>query len=132
MKAEDHERRRRIWELLVYEDPALTDVIKTITEEFETSKQTVEADLDSIDEWLPKLDLFREVQGVALLAELRQNRQRLYEMAGEARDDDELVEERKIRAEINRSLNMERYLSDSSLNTTPAADTAEMIEKGLF
>lgn len=132
MKAEDHERRRRIWELLVYEDPALTDVIKTITEEFETSRETVEADLDSIDEWLPKLDLFRQVQGVALLAELRQNRQRLYEMAGEARDDDELVEERKIRAEINRSLNMERYLSDSSLNTTPAADTAEMIGKGLF
>ncbi|MFC7008526.1 hypothetical protein [Halalkalicoccus salilacus] len=132
MKAEDHERRRRIWELLVYEDPALTDVIKTITEEFETSKQTVEADLDSIDEWLPKLDLFRQVQGVALLAELRQNRQRLYEMAGEARDDDELVEERKIRAEINRSLNMERYLSDSSLNTTPVANKPEMLEDQLF
>lgn len=132
MKAEDHERRRRIWELLVYEDSALTDVIETITEEFETSRETVEADVDSIDEWLPKLDLFRQVPGVALLAELRQNRQRLYEMAEEARDDEELVEERKIRAEINRSLNMERHLSDSSLNTTPAADTAEMIEKGLF
>lgn len=132
MRAEDHERRQRIWELLVYEDPALTDVIETITDEFETSRETVEADLNSIDEWLPKLDLFREVQGVALLAELRQNRQRLYEMAAEARDDDELVQERKIRAEINRSLNMERHLTDSSLNTAPTDEVDELIEQELF
>lgn len=132
MRAEDHERRQRIWELLVYEDPALREVIETITDEFDTSRETVEDDLNSIDEWLPKLDLFREVQGVSLLAELRQNRQRLYEMAEEARDQDELVEERKIRAEINRSLNMERHLSDSSLNTTPMNEVDEMIEKSLF
>lgn len=116
----------------MYEDPALTEVIETITDEFDTSRETVEADLNSIDEWLPKLDLFREVQGVSLLAELRQNRQRLYEMAEEARDQDELVEERKIRAEINRSLNMERHLNDSSLNTTPMNEMEETLNKALF
>lgn len=125
MNPEKHERRQRIWELIVRDDRVLTDIIATITEEFNVSTETVEDDIDTIDEWLPELDLLREVQGISLLAELRQNRQRLHQMADEAHNQGESTQERQIRAEINRSLNLERQLSNSSIQITKQKDAME-------
>lgn len=77
-------------------------------------EDTVEDDIQNVHRWLPKLDIFRDVQGVSLLAELRENRRRLYQMV-ETACDQEFPDELKIRSEINRSINMERHMADSSM-----------------
>lgn len=41
MNPEKHERRQRIWELIVRDDRVLTDIIAVITEEFNVSTETV-------------------------------------------------------------------------------------------
>lgn len=114
MEPETHERRRRIWELLVQEDHSVPELIETVAEEFNTAPDTVEEEVETIDDWLHELDLLRRVSGISLLAELQQNRQQLHQMARQARDEEDLVQERKIRAEINRSLNIERQLNEDS------------------
>jgi predicted DNA-binding protein YlxM (UPF0122 family) len=130
MDPEVHERRRRIWRLLVEDDLSLNEIIETVIEDFETTPETIEEDLESLGEWLPELDLLREVPGIALLAEIRQNRQRLHQMAERADEQEDLVQERKIRSEINRSLNIERQLANSKLQTirTPSPGIEDMLE----
>ncbi|MFC6905853.1 hypothetical protein [Halalkalicoccus tibetensis] len=68
MKLEEHERRRRIRELLIYEDTTPFRIVETIAGEFDVSDETVENDFKTVDDWIPKLDLLREVQGMSLLA----------------------------------------------------------------
>lgn len=130
MDPEVHERRRRIWRLLVEDDLALGEIIETVADDFDTAPETIEEDLETIDDWLPELDLLREVPGIALLAEVRQNRQRLHQMAEQAHEQDDLTQERKIRSEINRSLNIERQLSNSDLTITrtPSPGIEEILE----
>ncbi|WP_336361944.1 hypothetical protein [Halalkalicoccus salilacus] len=130
MDPEVHERRRRIWRLLVEDDLALGEIIETVADDFDTAPETIEEDLETIDDWLPELDLLREVPGIALLAEVRQNRQRLHQMAEQAHEQDDLTQERKIRSEINRSLNIERQLGNSDLKIThiPPPGVEEMLE----
>lgn len=132
MDPEVHERRRRIWRLLVEDDLALGEIIETVADDFDTAPETIEEDLETIDDWLPELDLLREVPGVALLAEVRQNRQRLHQMAEQAHEQDDLTQERKIRSEINRSLNIERQLSNSDLKITrtPSPEFEELLDQG--
>lgn len=126
MDVETHDRRRRIRELLIYEDVTPSEIIDTITEEFATDRETIENDLDTVADWLYELDLLRDVQGISLLAELRRNRQRLHRMADDANAQGELTEERKIRAEINRSISLERQISDSSLQTVQKSPPKEL------
>lgn len=130
MDPEVHKRRRQIWRLLVEDDLALGEIIETVADDFDTAPETIEEDLETIDDWLPELDLLREVPGIALLAEVRQNRQRLHQMAEQAHEQDDLTQERKIRSEINRSLNIERQLSNSDLTITrtPSPGVEEMLE----
>lgn len=127
MNTEERERRQRIWELLTYEDHTYTEVIETVADEFEEDEETVEADIQNIGEWLPRLDVFRDVQGIALLAELRENRRKLHQMAETVHEREEYTEERKIRSEINRSINMERYLADSTLRVAKESHEYEDI-----
>ncbi|ADJ13938.1 PqqD family peptide modification chaperone [Halalkalicoccus jeotgali] len=115
MNTEERERRQRIWKLLTYEDQTYTEVVETVADEFEVDPDTVEEDIKNIDKWLYKLDVYRDVQGISLLAELRDNRRRLHQLAEILDEQGEFAEERKIRAEINRSINMERHLADSTL-----------------
>lgn len=131
MDPEVHERRRRIWRLLVEDDLALGEIIETVADDFDTAPETIEEDLETIDDWLPELDLLREVPGIALLAEVRQNRQRLHQMAEQAHEQDDLTQERKIRSEINRSLNIERQLSNSDLKITrtPPSELEDILDE---
>ena len=96
------------------------DVISEIAADFDVDEATVAEDIASIDEWLPELDTFHEGSGIALLVELRANRQQLHQLADQARDDEDLTQERKVREEINRSINFERQLHDASLKTRPS------------
>ena len=132
MDPEVHKRRRQIWRLLVEDALALGEIIETVADDFDTAPETIEEDLETINNWLPELDLLREVLGVALLAEVRRNRQRLHQMAEQAHEQDDLVQERKIRSEINRSLNIERQLGNSSfgITRTPLPDHGEFFDEG--
>lgn len=131
MEPEVHERRQRIWRLLVEDDLSFREIIETVADDFETTPETIEEDLQTIDDWLPELDLLREVPGIALLAEVRQNRRRLHRMAEQAHDQDDLVQERKIRSEINRSLNIERQLGNSDLEIThtPPQEVEDLLDE---
>jgi replicative DNA helicase len=53
------------------------------------------------------------------------NRRRLYQMAETAYEQEEFTDELKIRSEINRSINMERYMADSSLGVKRVSSKAE-------
>lgn len=128
MNPEEHERRRRIWQLLTQDDRSLREIIEVVADDFDTAPKTVEEDLETIEEWLPELDLLREVPSISLLAKLRQNRQQLHQMAEQAHEQDDLVQERQIRSEINRSLNIERQLSDSELQITRTRSDDELEE----
>lgn len=132
MNAEDRERRQRIRELLTYEDYTYSEVIETVADEFEEDEETIEDEIQNIKKWLPKLDVFRDVQGITLLAELRENRRRLHQMAEAVHEQEEFVEERKIRSEINRSINMERYLADSTLTVRKGSHEHEDLFDGLY
>lgn len=132
MNTEDRERRQRIWELLTYEDHTYSEVIETVADEFEEDEETVEEDIQDIEKWLPKLDVFRDVQGIALLAELRRNRRKLHRMAEAVHEQEEYAEERKIRSEINRSINMERYLADSTLSVKKRSHEYEEIFEEMY
>ena len=119
MTASDRDRRTRLWERYVLRGEPREEVIADLTTEFDADEATIMEDIDSIDEWLPELDVYHEASGMALLVELRANRQQLHQLADQARDDDDLTQERKVREEINRSINFERQLHDASLKTKP-------------
>ncbi|QCS42028.1 hypothetical protein [Natrinema versiforme] len=96
-------------------------VVPEIAAEFDVEEATVTEDIALISEWLPRLDEFRDIHGITLLRELRANRQQLHQLADRARDDDDLTQERKIREEINRSINFERQLHEGDLKTELSA-----------
>jgi hypothetical protein len=73
MNAEEYERRQRIWEVLTYEDLTYTEILETVANEFEVNEKTVEDDIQKVHMWLPELDILRDVQGMSLLAELRES-----------------------------------------------------------
>jgi hypothetical protein len=121
MTTTDQARRKRIWERHVLRGEPREEVVPEIATEFGVDEVTVEEDLVSIDDWLPKLDEFRKMSGIALVVELRANRQQLHQLADQARDDEEITQERKIRQEINRSINFERQLHEADMKTKPTS-----------
>lgn len=74
---------------------AFDTVVADLAAAFDVDEETLQDDVDTIDEWLPRLDITRDVGGISLLAEVRSNRQELHQLADQAREPDEWVEERK-------------------------------------
>ena len=128
MTPEERARRQQLWQRHLKNGEDRETVIADLAAEFEVAEQTLEEDLDTIDEWLPRLDVLRNVGGISLLAELRANRQHLHQLADDARDADDLTEERKVREEINRSLNLERRMREGPVTTTKSDATLELEE----
>lgn len=64
-----------------------------------------------------------------MLAEGRANRQQLHQLAGQARDAGDRTEERKVREELNRSLNLERRLREGDTKTSLILDDLTFDEK---
>lgn len=117
MPPSERARRTQLWKRYILHGEPRESVIPDIAAEFDVDEATVIEDIASIDEWLPRLDEARKISGIALLQELRANRQQLHQLADRARDDDDLTQERKIREEINRSINFERQLHEADLKT---------------
>ncbi|ADB60143.1 hypothetical protein Htur_1253 [Haloterrigena turkmenica DSM 5511] len=117
MTPSERARRTRLWERYVLRGEPHEEVVSEVAAEFDVDEKTIREDLTSISHWLPRLDEFRDMSGVALLMELRANRQQLHQLADQARDAEDITQERKIREEINRAVNFERQLLDSDLKT---------------
>lgn len=122
MTPEERARRTALWRRYIVRGEELATVIADLATEFDVDEATFHQDLDDIDGWLPHLEVTREVSGFSMLAELRENRQQLHRLADEARDADDLTQERKVREEINHSLNLERRLRTDDISTSPTFD----------
>ncbi|MFC6764505.1 PqqD family protein [Natrinema soli] len=131
MTPPDHMRRNRLWERYILRGEPRDEVVPDLAAEFDVDEETIETDIATVADWLTELDLIREESGIALVAELRANRQHLHQLADRARDEDDLTKERKIREEINRSITIERQLHDASLKTTPATSELDHLLKDL-
>lgn len=113
MDRELAERRDRTFELLVTQGRGYTEVVETITDEFDASKTAVETDISRMNDWLPKLvdelDRGRE-DGKLRLRELKKNRQRLQQLAADA---EKPSKELKYRRTIEQSIKTELQLRQS-------------------
>lgn len=103
MRDDLRQRRERTWELLVVMGIGYSQAVARIASEFDCSEGTVKSDISRMESWLPELDV-NYYSGVSRVRELRQQRQRLNQMAMQAQQNEDLQEERKIRQTIIRSI----------------------------
>jgi hypothetical protein len=137
MKPELVDRRERTFKLLIVEGRKYTDVVETIAREYDITESGVQTDIDRMDSWLPKIveesDVTRE-DGLVRLKELRQNRQRLQQMALEARKNNDLMDELQIRRKVEDNIELDIALSQSlghtSREPTPMENAMEDFATG--
>jgi len=137
MKPELVDRRERTFKLLIVEGRKYTDVVETIAREYDITESGVQTDIDRMDSWLPKIveesDVTRE-DGLVRLKELRQNRQRLQQMALEARKNNDLMDELQIRRKVEDNIELDIALSQSlghtSREPTPMENAMEEFATG--
>ena len=118
MRSEIRDRRKRTWELLQMEGVSEEEAVTTVAEEHDVNEPTVSEDIHNMEEWLPKISRSSREAELSLLYELEENRQRLYEMADEARDQEDLRMELKIRRSIVNTIKLGGQLDDD-INRDP-------------
>lgn len=134
MDRELAERRDRTFELLVTQGRAYTDVVETITDEYDASKTAVETDISRMNDWVPKLvdelDRGRE-DGKLRLRELKKNRQRLQQLAADAEDPSkELKYRRTIEQSIKTELQLRQSIGLTHREQTSGEKALEQIATG--
>lgn len=114
MEPELRERRQRTWELLVLEGCPEREVVGRLSDAHGISEDTIREDIRNMVEWLPELDYSEDEWAMreSRLRELRVVRQRLHEMAKEAKEEDDLRMELDIYRELIRTLNIDEDLTD--------------------
>jgi len=116
---EVRERRLRVHELLVTRGLAYNEVLDRVSDEFDVSRSAVENDISTMQDWVGEID-WTLPTGEARILELRQTRQRLYEMAREAREQGDRDLERKLLRDILKSITTDIELCQSlGLTETP-------------
>jgi transposase len=116
MRRDLQDRREETFDLLVNKGVPYRKVVEQIASKYDISESGVESDINRMDDWLPKLvdetDHSRK-DGKARLKELKSNRERLQQMAMEARRDNKLDRELAIRRKIEDSIELEVALRQS-------------------
>lgn len=112
MRSETRDRRKKTWELLRIEGLSEEEAVTTVAEEHDVSESTVSEDIRNMEEWLPEISRSAREAELSLLYELEENRQRLHEMADEARDNDDLSVELKIRRSIVNTIKLGGQLNE--------------------
>ena len=112
MRSETRDRRKKTWELLQIEGLSEEEAVATVAEEHDVSESTVSEDIRNMEEWLPEISRSAREAELSLLYELEENRQRLHEMADEARDNDDLSVELKIRRSIVNTIKLGGQLNE--------------------
>lgn len=104
MNDELRERRKRTWLLYIVRGVSFTATMERLADEFDCAEGTIKADISRMDDWLPKLDPEDLSDGISEVREARENRQRLQQMALQARQDNDPERELKIRRQIDQSI----------------------------
>jgi len=87
MREDLRERREETWRRLVVNGQSYGTVVDTIASEYDISKSGVESDIGRMNDWIGDLDEHDTSSGISRIRELRRARQRLQQMALEARKD---------------------------------------------
>lgn len=106
-------RRDRTWDLLIVKGLDYGKVVEQVSNDFDVKPNTIEKDISRMDDWLPELNELSPKSGYSRLMEIRQNRQRLQQMAIEARGEDDPHLELKIRRQIDSAIEKDVTLSQS-------------------
>lgn len=110
MQTDEHDRRRKTWELFFLESDQKSEVIRKVVDEFGVTEETVKEDFEQMEDWLPKLNQSGRVEELSMLLELQRTRQRLREMAAEAQEQNDLKLELSIRKEILSAIKLDERL----------------------
>jgi len=113
MKEELRKRRDETFEMLVVKGYDYSRVVTTLAERYDVTPSTIKTDINRMSDWLPRLSHYDADNGQGKLRELQKNRQRLHQLATEARQDDDRLEELKIRRHIDKSVQTEVELAQS-------------------
>lgn len=113
MKQELRKRRDETFEMLVVKGYDYRRVVDTLAERYDVSPETIKTDINRMDDWLPRLTFYDDDDGAGRLRELKKNRQRMHQMATEARQDDDLRLELKIRRNIGTAVETEVEVAQS-------------------
>lgn len=106
-------RRRETWEMLIVKGYDYRRVCDTLADRYDVVPKTIEKDIQRMDDWLPRLIHYDDDDGTSRLLELQANRQRLHQMATEARQDNERMDELKVRRHIDQNISTEVELAQS-------------------
>jgi len=120
-------RRRETWNLLVVKGYDYSRVVETIAGKYEVAPSTVRSDIRRMPDWVGKLAILDDDHGQSRLLELRKNRQRKWQMATEARQEDDLELERKIRDSIDKAIETDINLSQSLGETNEEPDEVALL-----
>jgi len=122
MNEDLRKRRDETFEMLVVKGYDYRRVVDTLADRYDVAPGTIKADINRMGDWLPRLAYYDDDSGAGRLRELRKSRQRLHQMATEARQGDgDPHLELKIRRQIDSSVKTEIELAQSlgSMNREP-------------
>jgi len=125
MQEDLRKRRDETFEMLVVKGYDYRRVVDTLAERYDVAPGTVKSDINRMDDWLPRLAWFDDDDGAGRLRELRKNRQRMHQMATEARQNGDVELELKIRRNIGTAVETEVELAQSLGQMTETPDTVE-------
>ena len=122
MRSETRDRRRATWKLLEMDGVSEAEATSMITAEYDVAESTVREDINTMSEWLPEVSRSARVAELSLVYEVEETRQRLYEMAEEARDNDDVDVELKIQQRIIDTIKLSNRLRDD-IDRDPQEET---------
>jgi len=130
MQEDLRKRRDETFEMLVVKGYDYRRVVDTLAERYEVTPSTIRTDINRMGDWLPRLAWYDDDDGTARLRELRKNRQRMHQMATEARQDGDVELELKIRRNIGTAVETEVELAQSlgQMNEEPEELEVDGIE----
>ena len=122
MRPELRDRREETWDLLVVKGLKYSTVCERLAAKYDVKENTIEKDISRMKNWLPELIRVDDTGGYSRLREIRQNRQRMQQMAMEARRDGDRKEELRIRRLIDQAVELDITISQSLGMTQRAPD----------
>lgn len=122
MNADLRARRERTWELLVIRGMDRDEAVDRLSTSFGVRPSTIRTDIARMDEWLPALAA-RPATDESRVLELRLARQRLYQMARDAHEADDLRLELDIYREVIRTLSLDDEFQDRLLDDDEEVQT---------
>lgn len=126
MDDELRKRREETWEMLIVKGYEYSRVVSTLADRYDCDEQAIKSDIRRMDKWINKLDRFTDTDATSRLKEIRRNRQRLHQMATEARSQEDIGLELSIRRRIDKAVELDVELSQSVGKTDREADKLEV------